>query len=100
MESKEVKIKIHGREYPCMITLGAFLRYNHETGKDTPEIAGNDITAMVTFLWCCTASTCNDKKVDFDISLMDFADALTLDQLEECKSNLEMSEKKTVSSRA
>lgn len=100
MESKEIKIVIDGREYPCRVTMGALMRYNDVTGKEASEIASHDVRSLVTFIWCCTVSACRHDRIEFEMSLEDFADSLSPDQLNGFYSNVETSEKKTVSSPA
>lgn len=77
------KILIAGREYPFHVTMGALLRFKRETGHDVSEMASGSISEMAVLLWCCTASACNAERIAFDIPLLDFADALSPDVLEE-----------------
>ena len=72
---------IDGKAYPCRQTMGAMLRFKQETGKEVTEIDGG-LSDMCTFLWCCIASACKADGVDFDMSLMEFADSLTPEQME------------------
>lgn len=77
---KKIKIKIDGKEYPCRQTMGAMLRFKQETGKEVTEIGGN-LSDICTYLFCCVASACKKDNVSFDMSLMDFADSITPDDL-------------------
>lgn len=70
------KIEINGKQFPCRVTMGAMLRFKRETGTDVSEIGQNDISGLVTFLWCCIASACAADKVEFGMSLMEFADSI------------------------
>lgn len=74
------EMKILG--YPCRQTMGAFLRFKRETGREATEIA-NDLTDLLTFLYCCTASASAADGIDFDLTLEDFADRITPDELNE-----------------
>ena len=75
MEKKKVEILIDGKAYPCRQTMGAMLRFKQETGKEATEMDGG-FTDLCTYLWCCIASACSADKIDFDLSLMEFADAI------------------------
>lgn len=75
-----IEIKINGKTYPCRQTMGAMLRYKKETGKEVSEIK-TDVSDMCTYLYCCTASACKHDDVEFDYSLMDFADSLTIEDM-------------------
>lgn len=75
---KKVEITINGKAYPCRQTMGAMLRFKMETGKEVSAIS-NDVTDMCTYLFCCIASACKHDGVEFGLSLMDFADSVTLD---------------------
>lgn len=60
--------------------MGAMLRFKMETGKEVSDIS-NDVTDMCTYLFCCIASACKHDGVEFGLSLMDFADCVTLDDV-------------------
>ena len=76
-----ITINIQGRDYPCEITMGAMLRFKRETGREAQEMGKDSISDLITYLWCCTASACNRDGVEFGLSLTDFADSLTPDQI-------------------
>lgn len=75
------KIEINGKQYPCRITMGAMLRFKRETGHDVSQVQNDDVSDLITFLWCCIASACAGDGVTFGLSLMDFADGLDPDTL-------------------
>ena len=77
---KKVEITINGKAYPCRQTMGAMLRFKQETGKEVTEIGGN-LSDICAYLFCCVASACKKDGVPFDMSLMDFADSITPDDL-------------------
>ncbi len=60
--------------------MGAMLRFKKETGKEVTEISDN-VSDMCAYLYCCTASACKKDGVEFTLSLMDFADSLTPEDL-------------------
>lgn len=74
------EITINGKTYPCYQTMGALLRFKQETGRD-PRTIADDVADMCIFLWCCVASACNRERKPFDLSLLDFADSIGLDDL-------------------
>lgn len=76
----KIEILINGKAYPCRQTMGAMLRFKKETGKEVTEVGGN-LSDMCAYLYCCTASACKHDGVGFDMSLMDFADSLTPEDL-------------------
>ena len=73
----EVKVIINGTSYPCRQTMGAMLRFNRETGKEVTDLKPDSITDLVTYLWCCITSACKHDGIDFDMTLMDFADCIS-----------------------
>ncbi len=77
---KKIEIIIDGKAYPCRQTMGAMLRFKKETGKEVNEIS-DSLSDMCTYLFCCTASACKHDGVDFSLSLMDFADGITPEDL-------------------
>lgn len=55
--------------------MGAMLRFKSETGKEVTAIDGG-FSDMCTYLWCCVVSASKHDGLDFDLSLMDFADSI------------------------
>lgn len=94
------EIEINGKQYPCRVTMGALLRFKRETGRDVSQTGQNDVEALITLLWCCVVSASKADGVEFGMSLMDFADLLSLDTLTRWSEAMEAngeaeSEKKT-----
>ena len=75
-----MKLKINGETYPVRLTLGAMLRFKRETGLEVSEM-GDQVSLMVTLMWCCTLSACRADGIPFDLSEEQFADSLTPDHL-------------------
>lgn len=69
-------ITINGKTYPCRVTMGALLRFRRETGHDVGQISQDDMSDLITLLWCCIVSACAADGVEFGMELMDFADQL------------------------
>lgn len=60
--------------YPCRQTMGAFLRFKRETGREATEMSG-ELSDMLIFIYCCTASACAADHIDFPYKTVDeFAD--------------------------
>lgn len=57
--------------------MGAMLRFKKETGKEVTELQNGSFSDLCAYLYCCVASASSADKVPFDMSLMDFADALS-----------------------
>ena len=100
----KVEIQIEGKALPCRQTMGAMLRFKRETGKEVTEIAQNSISDVCTYLWCCVVSACKHDGIDFDMSLIDFADSISSADLmawstqvaAENEANAEQGEKKSL----
>lgn len=78
---KQITITYGGKEYPCRQTMGAMLRFKRETGKEATEIKADSLSDLVTFLYCCVVSECSHQKIPFGFTLQDFADGVTLPDL-------------------
>lgn len=78
----KIVVRIDGKAYPCRQTMGAMLRFKKETGKEVTDINGS-LSDTCAYLYCCTASACKKDGVEFNMSLMDFADSLTPDDLDQ-----------------
>lgn len=72
----KVEVTVNGVVYPCRPTMGAMLRFKKETGKEITEITDKSFTDLCAYLYCCVASACAADKIDFNLSLIEFADAL------------------------
>lgn len=79
---KRIEININGKTYPCYQTAGAMLRFKDLTGKEVSEIRGHELSLLLKFLWCCMVSACKRERMEFPLSLMDFADAIDPDQMQ------------------
>lgn len=73
----KIEVTINGIAYPCRPTMGAMLRFKKETGKEVTELQNGSFSDLCAYLYCCVASACAADKVPFKMSLMDFADALS-----------------------
>ncbi len=80
---KRIKITVNGTAYPCSPTMGAMLRFKQETGREITQIDPTSFTDLCTYLWCCVVSAAKREGKPFDMSLMDFADSLTPDDMTE-----------------
>ena len=66
------QLKVLG--YPCRQTMGAFLRFKRETGRQATEMNG-ELSDMLIFIYCCTASACAADHIKFPYKTVDeFAD--------------------------
>lgn len=68
--------------------MGAMLRFKKETGKEVTELSQNSLSELCTYLFCCVASACAADKKSFKMSLLEFADALAPDALEQWAQDL------------
>ena len=80
---KRIEITINGTAYPCSPTMGAMLRFKQETGREITEIDASSFSDLCTYLWCCVKAGAKREGKEFDLSLMDFADSLTPDDMAE-----------------
>ncbi len=79
---KRIEITINGEAYPCSPTMGAMLRFKEETGREITEINPGSFSDLCTYLWCCVASGAKREGKDFNLSLMEFADSITPEDME------------------
>ena len=78
---KRIQINVNGKAYPCSPTMGAMLRFKSETGREITEIDAGSFSDLCTYLWCCTVSASKREGVEFGMSLMDFADSITPEEM-------------------
>lgn len=78
---KQIRININGTAYPCRPSMGAMLRFKQETGKEITEMKPENFSELCTYLWCCVVSGSEREKLGFNMTLMEFADALTPDDM-------------------
>lgn len=76
-----LEIRIGKKTFPCRVTMGAMRRFKNLTGKEATSLTQADLSDLVTFIYCCVASACNADKVEFSLSVDDFADNLDMDTL-------------------
>lgn len=80
-KAKTVTVTIGEASYPCRMSMGAMLRFKRETGKEVSEIKEGSISDMAVLLYCCVASACNAEHKPFNLSLEDFCDAISSDDM-------------------
>ena len=78
---KKITVTANGKEYPCRPTMGAMLRFKRETGKEVTELKGDSLSDLCVYLFCCVQSACAADGVEFGMELLDFADALSPEDL-------------------
>ncbi len=76
------KIVINGEEYNARQTAGALMDAKQELGFD-PLFEHNkmDFQAMTVLTWCALRATARTNGGQFNMTLQDFADRVTLPQL-------------------
>lgn len=77
----KVEVLINGIAYPCRPTMGAMLRFKRETGKEVTEMNAESFSELCVYLYCCVASASAADKIEFDMTLMEFADSILPDDL-------------------
>ena len=61
--------------------MGAMLRFKRETGKEVTEMNAESFSELCVYLYCCVASASAADKIEFDMTLMEFADSILPDDL-------------------
>lgn len=90
------KIQLKEKEYPCRVTMGAMVRFKHESGQDIREVNQDDVEQMLKFVWCCVKSASNADGVEFSIPFETFVDMIEPDKFSGFFGEMEGEEKKSV----
>lgn len=80
---KSYEVIVNGTAYPCRPTMGAMLRFKQETGREITEMTPGSVADLCIYLWCCVVSASKREGKPFDMSLMDFADSLSQEDMEQ-----------------
>ncbi len=71
-----------GKAYPARISMGALRAFRKETGRDflksLADLTGEDLGVM---LWCAVKAQCRVEEIPFDMSVDDFLDRVTPDEV-------------------
>ena len=78
---KRIMITINGKTFQCRMTLGAMMQFKELTGREVSEIKGDELSALATLLYCCAASGARTEGKDFPMSLQEFADNVSVEEL-------------------
>lgn len=70
-------ITIDGCEYPCRETMLAWLMFKERTGREVTELDMKSPTELCIYLWACVSAACRADKIDFGMTLDDFAAVVT-----------------------
>jgi hypothetical protein len=74
--------------------MGAMLRFKNETGKEVTEIDGG-LSDLCTYLYCCVVSASKREGKSFDMSLMDFADSISPEDMDSWSKTIQESAEQT-----
>ena len=83
------EITIDGKTYPLRATMRAWRDFETQSGVKMAEIAEADVTRVPELLWHCAAAGCRKDKKDFHITLDDWMDAITTDDLVEMQETIQ-----------
>lgn len=78
-----IKIKVNGRSLPAYETLGAAIRFKDETGRDLSRIDLTSISDIAVLLWARVAGACARERIEFSMTVREFADAVDMKSLAE-----------------
>jgi len=53
------------------------LLFKQQTGREATTISNDAISDLIIFIWCCIRSASRHDRVDFNLTLEDFADGIT-----------------------
>lgn len=84
----KVEIRIDGELFPCYPTMGAMVRFKQETGREVSTIEDNSLSDACMYLWCCIVSASKREGKKFDMTFMDFADSIDLEDMQGWMSEL------------
>ena len=59
--------------------MGAILRFKQQMGYEVTAVKEESFTDNLKLLLCCVASACAREKIHFELSPMEMADAITLE---------------------
>lgn len=91
-----LNISINDVKYPCLMTIGAMVRFKDMTGKDVQEMDTTSILELAQFIYCCVVSACRRAHQDFDMDFETFIDCIDMGQVQEFYKETEGTQKKTV----
>lgn len=78
---KRIELPVNGKNYPCIDTLGAYVRFEGLAQKKVDEIDLLSIEDLSKWIWCCMAAGCNREKIPFEYSFDEFKDNVSTDIL-------------------
>ena len=79
---KAINIQVGDRTYPFRMTLGAMLRFKRATGREVADLDDSNVEEVAILLHACLASTCAADKIPFDLSVEEFCDMISVEDLD------------------
>lgn len=92
-------LKIDGVDYPCRSSLGAMLYFKDETGKEATELNISAPSEVVVFLWACVKADSERLGKEFDMSVQQFANRVSMDELQAWVTHMQAEADNTESSK-
>jgi hypothetical protein len=79
----KIEVNINGQTYPCRLTMGALLLFKQTTGREATTLDGSSLSDLLTLVWCCIVSASRHAGQSFGLTLEEFADGMTPDDIEQ-----------------
>lgn len=76
-------VTIGGVNYPCRLTMGAYVRFRQMFEKETHEADYKNSAELCGFIYCVIASACNADKIEFPHDFQSFVDSITREEFDE-----------------
>lgn len=75
------EITIDGHSYPLRASIGAYRAFEENSGVKVVEVDTNDMIRVVELLWHFAKAGCKHEGVKFEVSLEDWFESITVDEL-------------------
>lgn len=76
---RKMTVTVNDKEYPCYLTMGAYMYLEQETGKSVAQCT--TLSDQCVFIWACCKAACEREGIDFPFSVQQFANNLTPEDL-------------------
>lgn len=74
---KRIEVILEGKAYPCVLSMGAMVRFEEKTGKPISQMDETSVKDSIVYLYSTIEAGCQREQKEFPYDMLQLADLLT-----------------------
>lgn len=85
---KRIEVILEGKAYPCVLSMGAMVRFEEKTGKPISQMDDSSVKDSMVYLYSAIEAGCQREQKEFPYDMLQLADLLTPSEFRKLVSEL------------